>query len=123
MKPSEELIFELNPASTCGVLMKKNVMKKVVALQQEYESKLRKLLHAHEDELLPMAWTMSNRIYDLPVVYAKYADTGYCTSITDRIKRFKMDPPKRVDNYLECGHKEANRWCNREARRLRDLKK
>lgn len=119
MKKSEEQYFKMDALGYCGVMMDKDIMKKVVALQQEYSSKLRELLHKHEDRLVAYDWTMSylGKYKTRKAVYAKYISSYQ--KVKDRIKLFKISPPETVENFLETtDRKEAERWCNREARKL-----
>lgn len=100
-------LYKMDAAGTQGVLMRKDVMRKVCKLQAAYIQQLKELLNEEVDNLIAYQWTMGwDKERGGEAIYANYVD-GH-QSVENRIGYFGIVQPIKVDCYDSTDRQEVN---------------
>jgi hypothetical protein len=91
-------LFKMDAAGCCGVLIRKDLMKKVCKLQSEYNQRLKELLNENTENMYSYDWAMA---YDKErggeAFYSNYL-SKYC-SVENRVPLFKVVQPIKAECY------------------------
>jgi hypothetical protein len=98
IKKIDKQLYKMDAAGACGVLMRKNVMKKVCKLQADYIQKLKETLNEHTDDLIAYNWAMGwDEEKRGEAVYANYIDEYF--TVSHRIQHFNVCQPIPAECY------------------------
>ena len=108
-RKNEEL-WIVNHGSCCGFFVKRKVMQEIMKKITKFEADIREILEKNFDDIYAYDWTLHNIKKDNEIPHQKIVHFISSESQKrDRLKLFKAEPPKRIDEVFECDYETAKK--------------
>lgn len=123
-KRLDKRMFDYSAGGYCGVVMPEHVMKRLAKLNHKYSSEVRKILHAHKDELYVSDWALANDMdgdeikMQVVIRYSIPNGDDLSESVERRIELFQAAQPNYIEEFFLCDSRDEAREIAKEI--LRD---
>lgn len=108
-RKNEEL-WSVDPFCYCGFFVKRKVMQEIMKKTTKFEADIRDILEKNFDDIYAYEWTLHNIKKDNKILHQKtiYFISSESTK-RDRLRLFKPEQPKRIDDVFECNYETAKK--------------
>lgn len=103
-QPQPKVLWKIDPGCYCGLLIPTEAMRRIMKLQAKYQAAVRDIFNDYASECVAYDWTINEDWKETRQVTVYHTDGS--NSVADRIRLFKVMPPKRQE-YYEVSREEA----------------